>query len=120
MNRESFKVGKEEYLAFKAYQDRQTKFGKEQLKYQRDMALRTNDMRISQLKAEIAYKEDQILSQELTESHDGYIDKKKPIFFLKNEILQLNLEIFKLEDSNKKLKEEQEKDDKEAENGGNK
>jgi len=110
LNEKRFKVSKEEYLLLQQAKQRDTELGKEQRVYDRDWQLKLNEVKIKQFERQIINKKAQISSKQIIEKHDGFIGDKKPEYWLQNEIDQIELEIEKLQDSNKKIKQEQEKD----------
>ena len=82
---------------------------KEQLAYNMEMGIKLNEMRIQQLKRQIDFKETEISSKTVRETHADYKDNLKPEFMIQNEIESIEFEIMKLVDSTKKIKEEQAK-----------
>ena len=71
--------------------------------------IKTYKMQITQIKREIEFKEDQIKKGEFLEAHEGFADKKKTIFFLKNEIDNGIIRIEQLEEQIKGAQEEYDK-----------
>lgn len=106
----SYNISKQRYDNLKKAEVRASSLYKEQLDYQRDHGLRLNDMRIVQKLREIEYKQIQINTGKLTETHADFKDGVKPIFFLKNDIDFLEFEMKDIREQIKKIKEEQEKD----------
>lgn len=106
----SYNISKQRYDNLKKAEVRASLLYKEQLDYQRDHGLRLNDMRIVQKLREIEYKQIQINTGKLTETHADFKDGVKPIFFLKNDIDFLEFEMKDIREQIKKIKEEQEKD----------
>lgn len=82
---------------------------KEQLAYNMEMGIKLNEMRIEQLKRQIAFKKVEVDTKTIKETHADYKDNLKPGFMIRNEIESIEFEIMKLVDSTKKIKEEQAK-----------
>jgi len=71
--------------------------------------IKTYERQIDQIKRELEFKEEQIKTNILLETHDGFVNKKKPIFFLKNEIDNGKAHVEQLEEQIKGAQEEYDK-----------
>ena len=111
-----FLLPKEEYSTLKSAKLRETQQNKEQMQYQRKTQLARNNLKIKQWKREVEFKETEIKDKKLLETHEGFVDKVKPSFFLQNEIDDLNQKISELEEQNKYIEEERDKAEKEERN----
>lgn len=109
MTKTPYRVTAADYDLLKIAKMQQTELYKEQVKYQRERSIKLTNVRIGQKKREILFKEEQLKTNDLKEYHEGFVDKKKPGFLLKNDIEQLKIDIEDLEDQLKKLEEEQAK-----------
>ena len=98
-----FILPQEEATMLKSAKLRETELNKENTEYQRKVSYRRNSTQINQLDREKTFKQGQIDSGELLEVDERFMDKKKPKFFLENEIDQITLKIEELEEQNKKL-----------------
>ena len=105
-----YKLTAEEFKQFQEFKKRQEALDNENTKYSRKVSLTRNELKIKQMKREIKFKEIQLNSDNLMEKHDGFLDYAKPKFFLQNEIDETTQKISELEEQNKLLKEEMEKD----------
>lgn len=97
-----------EASTFKSAKLREQDLSKENMSYQRKVQLRRNKTMIEQCKRERDFKQGQIDKKELVESHEGYKEKIKPVFFLQNEIDQINLKIEELMEQNENIEKEME------------
>ena len=77
---------------------------------QRKILMDANSKKITQHNREIDYKQNQLNTKIVTEKHDSFVDGKKPLFYLQNDIEDIKAEIKELEFSNLRLKEEYDKD----------
>lgn len=110
MKRKSFKINEEEYQILQTAKLKETKIFKEQIQKQREDELIMQELKITHLRREIKFKQEQLGSGKLLEVHENYIDGKKPKFFIENEIEILDNNISKHRDTIEKIKEEIEKD----------
>lgn len=112
-DRESFHITKDDNILLNQAKRRESELGKEQRIYDRTVKLKRNEIQIENIKRAIEDKKRQITENDYTEKTDLFIDEKKPAYLLKNEIDMMAQQNWELEDSNQKMKEEQEKDEEE-------
>ena len=103
----NFVLGKEA-STFKSAKLREQDLNKENMEYQRKVQLRRNEMQIKQLTREKEFKQSEVNDKKLVETHEGFVDKVKPSFFLMNEIDNITLKIEELEEQNANIKKEME------------
>ena len=84
---------------------------KENMKFTRLQSIEINELRIKQHQRAKAFKEDQVNKGVSLEKHTEFLDDKKPIFYLENEIAEFDLQINRLLDQNKRIQEEMDKDE---------
>ena len=109
MRKEVFKVNEEDYKLLQRIKA-VTLEDKQNLRLEN---IEINKRKINQFKRLIKHKEDQIYKKESLEKHEGYLDDKKPLFMLQNEIEEIQAQINQLERANKNSKEEYDKAEKE-------
>ena len=105
----NFMLGSEA-STFKSAKLREQSLNKENMEYQRKVQLRRNELQIKQLTREKEFKQKEIDEKKLIETHEGFVDKVKPSYFLMNEIGTINLKIEELGEQNANIKKEMEKD----------
>lgn len=105
-DRKTFKVSKEDYMML----SRIKSISKESKQYERLRTIKQYEMRIEGMKREILYKKGQISSGESNEKVEVYLDGKKPLWYLQNDVDQLEFEIVGLKDAIVKIKKEYEAD----------
>lgn len=104
-NRKSFRVTEEEYKQIQ----HQKEINIENLQKDREIGIKTNKMRIIQMTRELEYRKDQIKKEVSLEKHEDFVDGKKPLFFIQNEIDNAQMNLERLTESTKELEEEYEK-----------
>ncbi|MHA1827937.1 MAG: hypothetical protein ACTSX6_04735 [Candidatus Heimdallarchaeaceae archaeon] len=108
--RKTFKIDKDEFALLQRAKAREGELAKEQRIYDRKNQLELNKIRIIQHNRQISDKKAQIETGNLRETHEGFKDGVKPVYWLENEIDEIEHQIDILKDSIKKLEEEQKKD----------
>ena len=127
MRKESFKVSEKEYklvqqirnLKEKGFTDedilqldRSKEISKENIQKTRLETIKVNTRRIIQVKRDVEYKRMQLRKEESLEKDDRYVDGKKPLFILENDIEETEANIKQIEEINKITQEEYDKDKK--------
>ena len=109
-NKESlYQVSEMEYKTIQMLKQ----ISKEDKQRQRLILMEANLRKVAQTNREIDYKQKQFDSKEVTEKHDSFVDGKKPLFYLQNDIEDLKAIIKELEFNYKRLEEEYKKDSEE-------
>ena len=106
MKRESFKVNEEEYKLLLRLRD----IKKEEMQKNRLDTIKMNTRRIGHYERVIEDKQNQVNKKDSQEKHENYLDGKKPLFMLQNEIEELEANIEQLKEINKNNQEEYDKD----------
>ena len=106
----NFLLQKEDASILKSAKIRETELNKENMEYQRKVQLRRNEMQLKQLEREKKFKQEQVENKTLLETHEGFTEKVKPVYFLENEVDTILVKIEELEEQNTNLKKEMEKD----------
>ena len=104
------KVTEEEYKLLLKYKNKEEELYKEQLEYNREFSLKMNNLRLKQKEREKEFKESE-LKGGIIEKHPDFKNDTKPKFFIENDIDQLDLEIWQIKDSIKKIEEKKAEDD---------
>lgn len=127
MRKEPFKVNEQEFklvqqirnLKEKGFTDedilqldRSKEINKESMQKTRLETIKVNTRRIKQVRRDIEYKQLQIKKGESLEKDDRYVDGKKPLFILENDIEETEANIEQIEEQNKIIQEEHDKDEK--------
>lgn len=127
MRQEPFKVSEQEYklvqqirnLKEKGFTDddilqldRSKEINKENMQKSRSDSIKLNKGRITHNNRAIKHKQSQIDKKESLEKEEAYLDNKKPLFMLENEIEVLTIQNEQFEESNKALQEGYDKDEK--------
>ena len=102
-----FLLPKEEATIFKSAKLREQDLNKENMEYQRNVQLRRNKIQIKQLEREKEFKNEQLNKKTLLETHEGFTEKVKPVYFLQNEIDTISIKIEELDEQNKNIEKEQ-------------
>ena len=97
--------------AFAAFEHSQSELGKEQAKENRKKTIERGEVDIKNLGREREHKQQQIDSGELLETHEAFLDKKKPLFMLHNEVDIIGKKIEETEENNKKMREMEEENE---------
>ena len=95
-----------EASTFKTAKLRETEQNKENMDYQKKVQFRRNEMQIKQLQREKEFKQSEINEKKLIETHEGFVDKVKPSYFLMNEIDTINEKIEELMEQNLNMEKE--------------
>ena len=88
----------------------QPKMSKEELLEKRQQEIKICEMKINQLNRELAFKQEEVNNGVSLEKQDDFIDGKKPIYFIQNEMDQIKFHIEQNETRIKKMKEMMEED----------
>ena len=111
--RKSYRITPEEHKLLVAAKARQSDLMKEQSEQDRKYGLEIAEMRLRQFNRQLTHKELQVSGKiPLCEASDLFFDKKKPAYCVENEIEEIKLNIKKIQDSIKNMKEEQAKEEK--------
>ena len=104
--RKTRKVTEAEYAAF---EHSRSELGKEQAIENRKKTIERTEIQVINWKRERDNKENQIKTGELLEKHEAFLDGKKPLYILKNELSMITQQIRESEEAIEKLKEMEEK-----------
>ena len=95
-NPRKFRVTEEEYNILQLAKVRDSTLYKDQIIYERDRQIKLKKLRILQKEREINFKKAEMSNGESLEYHQNYINNKKPLFHIENDIEEIQLEIEEL------------------------
>jgi len=92
--------------------NRNKEISKENIQKARKETISGNTRRIKHYNRSIVHKREQVATGGLKEKHEGYIDDKKPVFMLENEIEEIEANIVQMNEINKLAQEEYDREEK--------
>ncbi len=101
-NKKSFTVTEEEYKLI----ERMKNLSKEDKQHNRLETIKMNKLKIKHQQRGIEYKKDQIRNKVSFEKEEAYLDNKKPIYMLENEVELLEQQNRQLEEINESIQNE--------------
>ena len=107
MRKEVFKVNEEDYKLL----HRVKATSPEQKKKDREETIKLNTRRVKHFNRVKDHKQKQVNENKSLEKHEAYIDGKKPIFMVHNEVEEIQAQIEQLEEQIKLIQEELKKEE---------
>ena len=106
MRKKPYTVSEEEYKLIQ----RLKLFSKEDKQRTRLLSIKKNKRQIKQKQREVEFKKEQIKNKEVLEKHVDFVDGKKPMWYLQNDIEDIEAQIEELEEQSKYAQKEYDKE----------